>query len=67
MNNLKTVGNFATNYILNNEDIILDGKQDWNEMSKIILRDVQIHRTTNTRMGRLSSSREIFMKRVKKI
>ena len=38
--NLKTLGNFTANYILKNQNIILDGKKDWNEISKTILAEM---------------------------
>ena len=34
---LPLVGNFAANYILENQQILLDGKKDWKEISEIIL------------------------------
>ena len=40
IDNLKTVGNFAANYILENQNIILDDKKDWNEISETILKEM---------------------------
>jgi hypothetical protein len=34
---LKIVGDFAVNYILRNQNLILNDKKDWKEISKIIL------------------------------
>ena len=37
---LTIVGNFAANYILENQQILLDGKKDWKEISEIILTEM---------------------------
>lgn len=34
------LGNFAVNYVMSNQNIILDGKASWKEISKIILSDM---------------------------
>ena len=37
---LPIVGNFAANYILENQQLLLDGKKDWKEISEIILTEM---------------------------
>ena len=37
---LPIVGNYAANYILENQQLLLDGKKDWKEISEIILTEM---------------------------
>ena len=37
---LPIVGNFAANYILENQELILEGKKDWKEIAEIILKEM---------------------------
>ena len=37
---LPIIGNYAANYILENQELLLDGKKDWKEISEILLTEM---------------------------
>ena len=39
-NELKYLGDFALNYIIEHQEIVLDSKKDWKEIAEIILREI---------------------------
>ncbi|MDR4511645.1 MAG: hypothetical protein MRJ93_08065 [Nitrososphaeraceae archaeon] len=38
---LPLLGNFVVNYILENQELVLEGKKDWREIAEIILRCIK--------------------------